>query len=192
MSAGSDQDGQLYIRYLKEEDDDALGILYEKYRESLILFLYGIVGNMEDAEELMMDTFAVLASGTVRYQLRKDALFKTWLYAIAQNKARMFLRKARKYLPAGDEGVAEQLKDEKAGPEELLLKNERYASLYRALDSIPAEYRQVLYLMFFEELKSEQIARILKKTTKQVYNLSARGKTALKGALERMGYTWDL
>ena len=192
MSAGTDQDGQLYIRYLKEEDDDALGCLYEKYRESLILFLYGIVGNMEDAEELMMDTFAVLASGTARYQIRQNAGFKTWLYAIAQNKARMFLRKAHKYQSTSEEDVTERLGDEKAGPEELLLENERYAFLYRALERISAEYRQVLYLTYFEELKSDQICRILKKTKKQIYNLSARGKTALKAELERMGYTWDL
>ena len=46
---------------------DALGILFEKHKDGLILFLYGIVGDSEDAEELMMDTFAVLASGTAKY-----------------------------------------------------------------------------------------------------------------------------
>ena len=73
-------DGQLYIRYLYEEDQDAFRILYEKYKDGIILFLFGIVKNIDDAEELMMDTFAVLASKTANYKERKNVSFKTWLF----------------------------------------------------------------------------------------------------------------
>ena len=47
-------DGQLYIRYLYEEDQDAFRILYEKYKDGIILFLFGIVKNIDDAEELII------------------------------------------------------------------------------------------------------------------------------------------
>ena len=45
-------DGQLYLKYVKENDTEAFRLIYEKYRDSLILFLKGIVGNIDDAEEL--------------------------------------------------------------------------------------------------------------------------------------------
>ena len=183
-------DGQLYIRFLSEGDMDALGTLFEKYKDTLILFIYGIVGNSEDAEELMMDTFAVLASGTARYTEKKEASFKTWLFAGAKNQARHFLRKKSRY-PVAEVDVDRDLKDVEEQPESLLIEDESKVELYNALEEINPEYRQVLYLMYFEDLKPEQISRVIKKTVKQTYNLAARGKTALRKVLERMGSSWN-
>lgn len=181
-------DAQLYRQYLTEGDEDALKSLYIKYKENLILFLYGMVQNMDDAEELMMDTFAVLASGTARYKSREDASFKTWLYAIAKNQARMFLRRQKKGVDMNEVQV-EKAEEE---PEKELILTERNVQLYKALKGLDEEYRQVLFLLYFEELKPQEISRIMKKSIKQVYNLTARGKKALKATLERMGYTWEL
>ena len=183
-------DGQLYICFLSEGDMDALGTLFEKYKDTLILFIYGIVGNSEDAEELMMDTFAVLASGTARYTEKKEASFKTWLFAVAKNQARHFLRKKSRY-PVAEVDVDRDLKDVEEQPESLLIEDESKVELYNALEEINPEYRQVLYLMYFEDLKPEQISRVIKKTVKQTYNLAARGKTALRKVLERMGSSWN-
>lgn len=169
---------------------EALGALFEKYKDTLILFIYGIVGNSEDAEELMMDTFAVLASGTARYTEKKEASFKTWLFAVAKNQARHFLRKKSRY-PVAEVDVDRDLKDVEEQPESVLIEDESKVELYNALEEINPEYRQVLYLMYFEDLKPEQISRVIKKTVKQTYNLAARGKTALRKVLERMGSSWN-
>ena len=188
-------DGQLYIRYVRENDTEAFRQIYEKYRDSLILFLNGIVGNIDDAEELMMDTFAILSSRTVRYKEKEEAGVKTWLYAIAKNRAKMFLRKHKTMfqLPEDDEMNSEELSDNTdASPEESLIKEEQNKELYTALESLDSDTRQVIYLMFFEGLKPPEISHIMKKNVKQIYNMTARGKTALKDTLERMGYSWDM
>lgn len=189
-------DGQLYIKYVKDNDKEAFRYIYEKYRDSLILFLNGIVGNIDDAEELMMDTFAILSSKTVRYKEKEEAGFKTWLYAIAKNRAKMFLRKHKTMfsLPEEDEMNSVELPEQNSdtSPEESLIKEERNQELYTALESLDSDTRQVLYLMYFEDLKPPEISRIMKKNIKQIYNLTARGKTALKSTLERMGYSWDM
>lgn len=189
-------DGQLYIKYVKDNDKEAFRYIYEKYRDALILFLNGIVGNIDDAEELMMDTFAILSSKTVRYKEKEEAGFKTWLYAIAKNRAKMFLRKHKNMfsLPEDDDMNSEELAEGSAdtSPEESLIKEERNRELYTALKSLDSDTRQVLYLMYFEDLKPPEISRIMKKNIKQIYNLTARGKTALKSTLERMGYSWDM
>ena len=186
-------DGQLYIRYYNKNDQDAFRIIFEKHRDGLLLFLYGMVKNMDDAEELMMDTFAVLSSKTARYTERKDVSFKTWLYAIGRNQARMFLRKRKTVFSELNEEVLYETEPDKGdSPEQSLIKDERNAHLYKALKLIDTEQSQVLYLMYFEDMKPDEISRIMKKTKKQIYNLTARGKTALKETLERMGYTWDM
>ena len=77
--------------YAEVEED--LRILLERHREGLTLFLFGFVRNMEDAEELMLDAFAIAASGTSRFS--GSSSFKTWLFAIGRNQAMSMLRKNR-------------------------------------------------------------------------------------------------
>ena len=184
-------DGQLYICFLNGGDEEAFRSLYEKYRDGLVCFLYGIVQNMEDAEELMMDTFAVLISGTARYTVRENAEFKTWLYAVARNQARVFLRRHREMPVAPEDMDCEQFSPE-PGPESLILSDERKVKLWQALQSLHTEYRQVLYLTYYEDMSPSGIARIMQKTVKQVYNLSTRAKAALKENLEGTGEIWDI
>lgn len=174
----------IYSRFLKEQDETLLAELLDRHGQSLVLFLNGMVQNMEDAEELMLDSFAVIASGTVHYTVRKDSTFKTWLFAIARNKAKMLLRKRKFVFTSIDEEV---LADKNLPESEVFDKEER-KELYKALSEINKDYRQVLYLTYFEDMKPEEIARVLNKSIKQIYNLTARGREALKTVLERNGF----
>ena len=187
-----DSDGLLYIRFLVNNDQDALEILFNKYKDSLILFIQGYIHNIDDAEELMMDTFAILVSGTAHYKEKENVSFKTWLYAIAKNQALLYLRKRKiKYASSEKELLNNLQADVSFQPAINLLNNERDKHLYQAMESIDANYRQVLFLQCFENMKPEQICRVIKKSIKQTYNLLARGKEALRLAYERMGNSWD-
>lgn len=182
-----DNDGQTYIRFLVDNDQDALVTLFTKYRDSLILFIYGFVQNADDAEELMMDTFAILVSRTACYKEKDDASFKTWLYAIAKNQTLLYIKKHKlKYALSENVPLNNLETDASFQPVAMLLKNERDELLYRAMNAIDAAYRQVLYLLYFENMKPEQISRVIKKSIKQTYNLLARGKESLRVAYERM------
>ena len=185
-----DIDGQLFIHFLNDDAQDALEVLFNKYRDSLILFLYGYVQNADVAEELMMDTFAILASGTARYKEKKDASFKTWLFAVAKNQALLYLRKHKiKLVSSGNDLLNNIEADAEFHPIGMLLKNEIDSQVYRAMKSIDAEYRNALFLLYFENMKPEQISRIIKKSIKQTYNILARGKEAVRIAYEHMSHT---
>ncbi|MCR5686043.1 MAG: RNA polymerase sigma factor, partial [Lachnospiraceae bacterium] len=137
---------------------------------------------------LMLDAFAVAASGRAGFAAKSS--FKTWLFGIGRNLAHKHLRKKRfTFLPINEE-IAENAayEPDKGIPELELLKNERSMMLYEALRSIHEDYRQALELIYFEEMSSEEVAKVLKKTKKQVYNLVARGKQAMKEALEKAGF----
>lgn len=188
-----DNDGLLYIRFLTSGDQSALEVLFSKYRESLILFIYGFVQNIDIAEELMMDTFAVLASGVARYKEKDNALFKTWLFAVAKNQAFLHLRKQKIWFVSLEKEFLDNIEaDASTQPIAILLKTEREAQLYRSLKAIDANYRQALYLQYFEDMKPEQISRIIKKNIKQTYNLLARGKEALRDIYAKTGLSWDI
>lgn len=172
----------LYRRFLKEGQEQDLRVLLERYREGLTLFLFGYVHSMEDAEELMMDAFATAISGTARFSGKSS--FKTWLFAIGRNQALNHLRKHRfRTQPLEEETLRAPDQTDFA-----LLQQEEYRELYRAMEKLNPDYRQVLYLLYFEELTHEEAAVIMKKSRKQIYNLSFRGRQALKETLERMGF----
>ena len=152
-------DGQLYIRFLKTKDEEAFRTIYEKYRDGLVLFLRGYVSNLDDAEELMMDTFAVLVSGVARYREQAGSSFKTWLYAVAKNQAKMYLRKHKDdfFVRTTETDTAPDLSGS-VDPEQDLLSREQSTALYAALDKLPSDYRQILYLMYFEDMKPAEIS----------------------------------
>ena len=177
----------LYSRFLAEDRDEDLAVLMERYSERLTLFLYGFLHSMPDAQDLMLDTFAHVAARTARYSEGKGASFKTWLFAVARNLARTQLR--RHWVNQVE--LRDGIEDERDTPENELLKEEQNRQLYQALDMINPDYRQVLYLSYFEDMEHEEIARVMKKTRKQIYNLASRGRIALREQLEKMGFVYE-
>jgi len=73
-------------------------------------------------------------------------------------------------------------------PDVALLKEERNRLLYQALNEIKPEYREALYLMYFEELSNEEIQHVTGGSARQVYNLIGRGRAALREKLKGMGF----
>ena len=176
-----ESDELIYGRYLAERNEEDFRILLERHRESLMLFLYSFVHNMEDAEELMLDAYAEAAAGA---DYSGKSTFRTWLFSIGKNMALMRLRKQR----FTAEVPFEQTDAVAAPPELDILREERNRQLYGALSRLREEYRQILILLYFEDMSHEEAGRIMEKNRKQVYNLAERGRAALREQLERMGF----
>ncbi|MBQ3794861.1 MAG: sigma-70 family RNA polymerase sigma factor [Butyrivibrio sp.] len=174
---------EIYLRYITEYDDRDLEALLTAYRDGLYLFLLSYVKNEEDAEELMMDTFAKLAVDKPDFEIRKNGSFKSWLYAIARNNALMHIRRHKmEAVPLEEETISDA-----DTPESALLKDEQNKTLYKALSSLKPEYRRALMLLYIEGLTYEEIAKAMGLRIRQVYNLIERGKKSLKKTLEGMG-----
>ena len=179
----AETDEEIYRRYLAQGSENDLRALLLRHREGLTLFAAGVVGNLDDGEEVMLDAFAVVASGTSRFDGRSS--FRTWLFAIARKLAANRVRRRRFMLLPLDERPDEEV----SSSDFVMLQEERNRQLYKALDSLTPDYRQALFLIYLEEMSVEETARIMGKSAKQVYNLAYRGKQALKEALERTGFT---
>ena len=70
-----------------------------------------------------------------------------------------------------------------------LLKKEQIDELRHAMDMIKDEYREVLYLLYFEDMKYEEAGRIMGKSVSQITNLAHRAKKSIKKLLEKEGFT---
>ena len=133
-------DESLYNRFMEQNDEKALGILMDRHKESLTLFLYSYVHNMEDAEDLMLESFAVSVTGRSRYMDRGEGTFKTWLFTVGRNQAHTLLRKKKRiFLP-----LEERVGSSEDPPDLEILKEESNRQLYEAMQYLNPDYRQVL------------------------------------------------
>ncbi len=171
-------DEQLYKRFLKDEDEACFRELYIRHHEALTLFLYGYTGNMEDAEELMLDAFS--RASMPRSAFLAKSSFRTWLFSIGRNLACKYMRKTKAQPTDPDEMPLSTQEN----PEMVLLKKEQSRQVFAALQELPEDYARILYLLYFEEMDHEEAAKIMKKSKKQVYNLATRARGALKEKLE--------
>ncbi len=179
----NETDEEIYQRYRAEDSDADLEALLIRHGEGLFLFLLGFVRNPEDAEELLMDTFARLAANKPHFDPGRPGSFRSWLYAIGRNNALMHIRKGKMATVPLDENIASEI----SLPDSELLREEKNRRLYQAMRELKPEYRQALTLFYLENLSHEEIAQAMSMGVKQVYNLLERGRKSLRKTLEGMG-----
>lgn len=182
-----DNGAESYRRYI-DGDDNGLVELIRDYKDGLTLYLTGITGSLSLAEELMEETFFKLAVKKPRFSGKSS--FKTWLYAIGRNAAIDALRKSSRFSSSPAEAHTE-LPDERSSIEQNYIREEQKLILHRAIETLSSDYRQVLYLTFFEELSNSEAAKIMKKSNRQIENLLYRAKLALKSKLEKEGFEYE-
>lgn len=124
----------------------------------------------------MAETFAAIL--LKRRKFEENAKFKTYLFRIARNKCVDYLRANNKKTPLND--VENLLK---VDAETEYFDNERDKEVYLALQKLPEQYGDALYLTYIDGFSIDEVSKIMRKNIKQVYNLLARAKTALKTLL---------
>ena len=122
------------------------------------------------------------------YQIiwKKGSGSNAYLYKTARNMALRHKSK-RKCLFRLDE-----LTDESDGQllvEEVIRTEERNRILHFCMGEMNPDYREVLYLTYFEGMSYAQAAEVTGKTVKQITNMVYRGKESLRRLLEREGIT---
>lgn len=172
-----------YRRFQQEET--ALDQILITYADGLVRFAYSLVHNAAAAEDIAAESIAVLLTKPKRF--RDEAHIRAYLYKITRNKAMDHLRLHR-YL------VALEDVENVLGFGDLEVQacvRERNDAIYRCMQALPEQYRQVLHLAYFEGFAPREICGIMKKSEKQIYNLLARARVALKQLLEKEGISHE-
>lgn len=168
-----------YRRFL-DGDESAFGELLDLYSENLIFFINRYVGNVAIAQELSEDVFVDLIIHKRRYNFKTS--LKTYIFAIARNKAVSYLRRCSRKPEYAYEYIEEE--SDRRNLEDEFLRKERARELHDALGRLNEDYKTVLHLVYFEDMSNEEAARVMKKNKKQIENLLYRAKQALKTELE--------
>ena len=169
-----------YHRFL-EGDDNGFAHIIDAYYDGLTLYLHSYVRNLDVAEDLAEETFAKLV--TKKPKFKGQSSFRTWLYSIGRNLALDYMRRdARKSHMPFDDCI---LLASATELEQTYIREESKNQVHRAMLRLKAEYRQALWLYYFEELTQLEIAQVMKKSKNSVKHLIARAKLSLKEELEK-------
>ena len=168
-------------------DEAALAELIETYKDGLILYLNSFVSDLATAEDLAEDTFLKLVLKRPRFSARSS--FKTWLYAIGRNLAMDHLRR-RKNAPISHDDLP-PIPAPDADLELRYIQQEKHRAVHAAMKTLKPEYRQVLWLIYFEGFTCAQTGKIIKKSTHNTEVLVSRGRQALKNKLLKEGFDYE-
>jgi RNA polymerase sigma factor (sigma-70 family) len=157
-SSTASSDESLLARY-REGDGAAFEILYARHRQGLYRFLLGLSGKPELADEVFQETWLSLIRSSSQPQGR--ATFRTWLFQIARNRLIDHWRKhgARQPLHDSYDEQHHAVSDEN-DPEQLLTLSRDNQRLDNALQTLPADQREVFLLRAHGDLDLAQIATL--------------------------------
>lgn len=180
--------GAVYYQLFQDGNNEGIEKIIREYRSGLQMYLFSVTGDMTLAEEMTQETFVKIFTTHPKYYAK--AAFRTWLYTVGRNLTLNELRRRKKEFPARETGIYET--DAEDSPEEAYLKTERQRALHTALKTMPQNYAEVLWLTYFEELTSVEIARILHKSVHNVDVMRARAKVMLASRLRKEGFTDEI
>jgi RNA polymerase sigma-70 factor, ECF subfamily len=148
------QPDESVLHRLRMGDQRALAVLYDLYRFELQAYCRRILGNSQDAEDVVHDVFTKMELGIK--SLKDDALFKNWLFRIARNEALMKIRERR---TNGDVDSSKVWITET--PLDLMEQEETSLIVQMLLSELRPEFRQVLVLREYERLSYLEIGEAL-------------------------------
>ncbi len=183
-----DNGASSYRRFCEDGDESGLVEIIRDYKDGLILYLNSFVGNIHTAEELAEDTFVLL--GIKKPKDNGKGLFKTWLYTIGRNVAIDYLRRNSKHANISIDDCPELVSDEQ-NLELSYIKEERKITVHRTLGKLKSEYRQILWLIYFEDFSIKQAAAVMKKSVHSIETLVYRARKSLKSQLELEGFVYE-
>ena len=177
------------MKALRQEADERLLIeaaqhdparfadLYECHFERVYAYIVRRVGNRAETEDLTADVFHQALANLKRFEWR-GIPFSAWLFRIAANL--ISDRWQRSGREVSDDAELALAQANTADIEEV----ERRATLFRLVDTLPAEQRRVVVLRFVDQKSIKEVAREIRKTEGAVKQLQFRALTSLRTRLE--------
>lgn len=161
--------------------------LYEKYHHDVYSFLFYMVKNREQAEDLVQEVYIRVLKSYDRFEGKSSE--KTWLFSIARHVAIDSFRKQKgwkqRILDSFDWNK-QQVIDYAPLPEEIALQNEQIQTMYRCLDKCTVDQRLVLVLRYIQSLSISETADSLGWTESKVKTTQHRALKILKGYMEEL------
>ena len=166
-------------------DANAFEQLYETTNKKVFQYLCRFTNDRHLAEDLTMDTYAEVWKSAVRF--RGESKVATWMIGIARNMAMNEFRKNGRV-------KIQELDEEITGPPEQFhacAGTETTRILAEALNRLPVRHREILDLVFLQDMNYEDISQIVDIPLNTVKTRVFYAKEKLRNVLRFMGVAKD-
>ncbi|MDD5504854.1 MAG: sigma-70 family RNA polymerase sigma factor [Candidatus Omnitrophica bacterium] len=190
------EDESLVLR-IKQGDRQAFDEIYQKYKRPILNYIYRFIGSLHSAEELTQEAFVRVYVNIHKYEPK--AKFSSWLYRIAGNLARNFLRHASydKRMPVFTEpaksgeqqhiSVAENIADNTGRPDKQAQSKEEQSLVQKAIDQLPEHLKEAVILCDIEGFSYDEASDIMRCRPMTVGSRLSRGRQKLAKLLRYTG-----
>lgn len=148
---------------------DNLSCLFDRYNKQILNYFYRMTGNIDDSKDLAQNVFIRILK--YKHSFKQGTIFKYWMYKIAKNILSNYyssVQKQRNYTV--DINI---LNESTYNPND----DQR---LFEAISKLPIEYKELLILNKFTNLKNSEIAEIYGTTEASIKNKLYRALNKLR------------
>ncbi|WP_455662808.1 sigma-70 family RNA polymerase sigma factor [Pradoshia sp.] len=173
---------ELTIERIAVEDREILiDELMHQYGQEILQLAYSYVNSREIAEDLTQEIFVKCYKALHTYKGKSKV--RTWLWRIAINHCKDYLKSwyNNHVIPSSDELVYSR--ESQQSTEHTVIQHDEDARLAHAVMKLPVNYREVIYLHYFEDMPIREIAAVLSVKENTVKTRLRRGKAVLKESL---------
>lgn len=148
--------------------------VYRRYAPALLAYAYRRLSSREDAEDVIVEVFLSILQNE-HFLVFDEKKQEAWLWTITRNKVVDAYRRAARLPQVSVEWLSEVLyEDEGQSPEWISIRREEDALLQKIVRELPELQQEVLRLRFGDDLKFEEIARVLEKNEPAIRMLLTR------------------
>ena len=155
--SGEARDEELFLKFLDGEKD-MFAALVKRYERPLTNFIYRLLGNKAEAEDVFQETFLRVYEKGGRF--KGERKFRPWLYKIALNLARSSLRKRHRRRRL-ENAAARDLAEVNFSSTHETERMETAAIIKKAVGRLPPRQKEVFVLYQYQGLSYQEIAQVL-------------------------------
>lgn len=164
-----------------DEREQIIDQLMREYSDDILHLVYTYVKNRTIAEDLAQEIF--IKCYEKLNQFNQQSTIKTWLYRIASNHCKDYLRSWHYRKITLSNKVFDHIPSKSKQVEEEVIKQSEENSLTNAVMNLPLKYREVVFLHYYEELSLTEISKI---TSVNINTLKTRLKRAKELLKDKM------
>lgn len=177
MSQETVQSLENLILKAQKGDQEAFGLLYEESYTPIYKYLLSRTRDVALAQDLSQEVFIKVYKALGSFT-QKNISPLAYFFTIARNTLIDYARKKKPLLV--DEETWLEMKDEKEKTDRLAIQNEESKLLFKNLNMLPDDQRDVLIMRFINDFSYQEIAGILNKKEEAVRQLQTRGLKKLR------------
>ncbi|WP_060207874.1 sigma-70 family RNA polymerase sigma factor [Sporosarcina koreensis] len=169
----------------KDEKEQLLEKVMIEYGNELVRLAFSYVKEVENAKDIVQNAFIKCYKNLDSF--RYDAQLKTWLYRITINECKDYLKSWNYKMVQVKSFVNETAKSILPSTEKAIIDKYNNEEIKDTIFSLPKVYREVVYLYFYESLKTEEIAEVLDIPVNTVKTRLRRAKQRLEPMIKEAG-----